>query len=183
MPQAAALHWPPPSPRALDSADLAGLLEVQRACYGPQFLESHETYARRLRHANQCSLVMVESAASSGSTLLAYLAAYDGKRGTVTPLNGDFCTALEPDTLVLHDMAVLPRCAGHGLAQALLEHCWRLAITRGMLHSALVAVQGSQRFWERHGYQARAVPGVQAAQRLAAYGDGALYMERPLPSV
>jgi predicted N-acetyltransferase YhbS len=85
-----------------------------------------------------------------------------------------------PDTLYLHDMAVLPGMAGQGLAQRLLQHLWDQATAQGLRHSALVSVQGSQRYWERHGYAVQQLAQPLQQQRLASYGDGAVYMTRNL---
>ena len=46
--------------------------------------------------------------------------------------------------------------------------------------SALVSVQGSQGFWERHGYAAQPLHDAVQRKRLAAYGAGAVYMVRGL---
>ena len=98
-----------------------------------------------------------------------------------TPLHGEFVPVAEPDTLYLHDLAVLPALAGQGLARALLMPIWHRAAGRGLGRSALVAVQGSQGFWERHGYAVQTLQEAQQRQRLATYGEGAVYMQRPLP--
>lgn len=164
------------TPRPLTLPDLPGLLEVQRACYGAGFVESAEVFARRLASPAQCSLVLED-----GARVGAYLAAYDSCLGKVTPLHGDFEAVPQPDTLYLHDMAVLPEWAGRGLARALLEPLWAQAGTRGLRQSALVSVQGSQGFWQRHGYTVQALQDAAQRQRLAAYGEGAVYMVRALP--
>lgn len=163
------------APRPLTLHDLPGLLEVQRACYGEGFVESAEVFARRLASPAQCSLVLED-----GGRLGAYLAAYDSRWGKVTPLHGDFESVDRPDTLYLHDMAVRPDLAGRGLARALLEPLWQRAAARGLRQSALVSVQGSQGFWERHGYAVHALHDAAQRQRLAAYGEGAAYMVRTL---
>ncbi len=162
-------------PRPLSPQDLPGLLEVQRACYGDSYLESSEVYARRLASPAQCSWV-IERTGRIG----AYLAAYDSAQGKVTPLHGDFEALDAPDTLYVHDMAVLPELAGQGFAQALLAALWRDAAARGLTRSALVAVQDSQGFWERRGYAAHQLQDVQQRRRLAAYGPGAVYMQRTI---
>ena len=159
----------------LSGQHLPGLLQVQRACYGDIYNETAEVYARRLASPAQCSLVLERA-----GRVCAYLAAYDAARGKVTALHGEFETVPQPDTLYLHDMAVLPELAGQGLARALLEPLWHHATTRGLRVSALVAVQGSQGFWEHHGYTALALTEAAQRQRLAAYGEGAVYMQRPL---
>ena len=161
--------------RPLALSDLADLLSVQLACYGEGFVESGEVFARRLANPAQCSLVLKD-----GGRVCAYLAAYDSMLGKVTPLHGDFEVVPQPDTLYLHDMAVLPPLAGRGLARALLDPLWRQAQARGLRQSALVSVQGSQGFWERHGYAAQPLHDAAQSQRLAAYGAGAVYMVRGL---
>ena len=45
-------------PRALTAADLPGLAQVQRACYGDGLAESTEVFARRLASPANCSLVI-----------------------------------------------------------------------------------------------------------------------------
>ena len=188
-----------PVVRTLVTADLPGLLAVQLACYGAGFVESAEVFARRLASAANCSLVLERDGA-----VCAYLAAYRSWRGKVTPLHGDFGsiehadltapTALTaptesttrtaqdpaPDTLYLHDLAVLPSCAGQGLAQALLQPLWAKAAARGLRHSALVSVQGSQAYWARQGYAEQALTCNAQRAHLASYGEGAVYMVREL---
>lgn len=98
---------PPVRLRALAHPDLADLLAVQRACYGQGFVESVEVFARRLASPANCSLVLERD-----GQVCAYLAAYRSALGKVTPLHGDFEAVPQADTLYLHDMAVLPTCAG-----------------------------------------------------------------------
>ena len=163
----------PHSIRPLAAADLPGLLAVQRACYGAGLLESGEVFARRLASPANCSLVLVRE----GGAVAGYLAAYRTRLHKVTPLHGDFAPVAQPDTLYLHDLAVHPAHAGQGLAAALLAALWRgVGADGGLRHSALVAVPGAQGYWERQGYAVRALPDAGQRQRLAGYGDGAVYM-------
>ncbi|GKS86326.1 GNAT family N-acetyltransferase [Acidovorax sp. SUPP1855] len=166
----------PPRARPLAAADLPGLLQVQRACYGEGFEESHAVFLRRLASPAQCSLALERD-----GHLGAYLAAYRSLRGKVTPLHGDFEAAEAPDTLYLHDMAVAPALAGQGLAQVLLAEAWAAARSEGLRHSALVSVQGSQGYWARHGYAPAPLQDAAQRARLATYGEGAVYMVRDLP--
>ena len=161
--------------RPLALSDLADLLAVQLACYGEGFVESGEVFARRLASPANCSLVLEQ-----GGTVCAYLAAYRSVRGKVTPLHGDFEAVAPPDTLYLHDMAVLPDCAGQGMAQALLQPIWAQARAQGLPHSALVSVQGSQAYWHRHGYVLQTLHDATQQAYLASYGEGAVYMARCL---
>lgn len=161
--------------RALTADDLPALLQVQQACYGEDFSESGEVFARRLASAAQCSLVLEQ-----GGQVRAYLAAYRSRRDKITPLHGDFEAVEAPDTLYLHDMAVHPDAAGRGMAQALLAPLWQSARAEGLRHTALVSVQGSRAYWERHGYAVQALAQPLQQQRLHSYGEGALYMARAL---
>ncbi len=157
--------------RPLEPRDLPGLLAVQLACYGEGFVESADVFARRLASPANCSL-----AVEQGGRVVAYLAAYRSLLGKVTPLHGDFEAVSAPDTLYLHDMAVLPACAGQGLARALLAPLLQCARAEGLGHSALVAVQGAQGYWVRHGYVPWALHDAAQRQRLAGYGADAVYM-------
>lgn len=163
--------------RPLQTDDLPALMAVQRAAYGDGFMESTEVFARRLASPVNCSLALMLDGA-----LCAYLAAYQSVQGKVTPLHGDFEPPVgsAPDTLYLHDMAVLPSMAGQGLARRLLQPLWDQAAAQGLRHSALVSVQGSQGYWERYGYGVAALTQPLQQQRLASYGEGAVYMTRSL---
>jgi ribosomal protein S18 acetylase RimI-like enzyme len=163
------------SVRALATTDLPGLHAVQLACYGEGFIESSEVFARRIASPANCSLVLERD-----GQVCAYLAAYRSRIAKITPLHGDFEAVPAPDTLYLHDMAVLPALAGQGLARVLLEALWAHAHAEGLHHTALVAVQGAQGYWARHGYAAHALADAVQRQRLASYGDDALYMSRAL---
>ena len=156
--------------RPLALSDLSDLLAVQLACYGEGFVESGEVFARRLASPANCSLVLEQ-----GGAVCAYLAAYRSVRGKVTPLHGDFEAAAEPDTLYLHDMAVLPAHVGQGLAHALLQPLWGQARAEGLRHSALVSA-----YWQRQGYALHPLQNATQQARLASYGDGAVYMMRTL---
>ncbi|WP_156382415.1 GNAT family N-acetyltransferase [Acidovorax sp. Leaf160] len=171
--------------RPLCAADLPVLLAVQRACYGDGLIESDAVYARRLASPAQRSLALVAGTGGAGaSPLLGYLAAYRSTLGQVTPLHGDFggSPASDADSasdiLYLHDMAVLPAFHGRGLAQRLLAAAWQGARAEGLHQAALVSVQGTQAFWARQGFAVRDLPGAAQRQRLAGYGEGAVYMVR-----
>lgn len=166
---------------ALAPQHLPGLLAVQRACYGAALVEGAEVFARRLASPANCSLVLEHA-----GQVVAYLAAYESVRHKVTPLQGDFEAVAapgQPDTLYLHDMAVLPQYTGRGLAKKLLAPLYARAATRGLQRAALVSVQGSQPFWARQGYAVQALAQAVQRTRLASYGAGAVYMARPLDGV
>ena len=159
------------SPRPLQLDDLPGLLQVQRACYGDEYVEGAEVFARRIASAANCSLVL-----ECEGVVCAYLAAYRSRAGKVTPLHGDFEAISTPDTLYLHDMAVHPDFVGQGLAHALLQRMRELAKDSALPYSGLVSVQGSQAYWARQGYSLHALSDPTQQERLASYGEDAVYM-------
>ena len=165
----------PNMPRPLEPQHLPGLQAVQRACYGEGLLESSTVFARRLASAANGSLVVADA-----GQVQAYAVACYAQQGQLTPLHGDFDVAAQPDTLYLHDMAVLPALAGRGLARALLQALWAQARGRGLRFSALVSVQGSQAYWQRQGYAVQPPASAAQAAQLAGYGAGAVYMAQPL---
>lgn len=160
--------------RPLRRADLPALLQLQAACYGAGLIEGPEVYARRLARADGLSL----AATDAQGGLLAYLAAYASVPGQVTPLQGDFESPPQADTLYLHDLAVHPDHGGRGLAASVLNAAWQAARQRGLRQAALVSVQGTRRFWERQGFAVAHT----LAPELAAYGPQALYMQKRLTS-
>lgn len=158
-------------PRTLNPADLPGLMAVQHACYGDEFVESAAVFARQIGSPADCSLVI-----EHGGRIRAYLAAYRSRLAKVTPLHGDFEAVTHPDTLYLHDMAVLPGHVGEGMAHALLGSVRRMARDARLPYSGLVSVQGSRAYWERQGYAVHALADEAQRERLAGYGGDAVYM-------
>ena len=162
-----------PLVRPMALPDLDAVLDIQRACYGESFLEGADVITRRIT-----SRVGLSCVAEREGRVCAYLAAYRTQPGKLTPLHGDFEATSEqsswPDTLYLHDMAVLPDCAGRGLAGQLLAALH--AQSTGLRHSALVSVQGSQAYWQRRGYAEHQLHDAVQRQRLASYGAQAVYM-------
>ena len=157
--------------RALGVDDVDALLRIQEHCYGADFAEPREVFVRRLRTAGHCSW-----AAEQGGELVAYLAAYWSRPGSITPLNGDFAEYDDASVLYLHDMAVSSAATGHGLARRMVDAAKTQARQRGIERTALVSVQGSQAYWERQGYVVSNVKIAAQQQHLTSYGVGALYM-------
>lgn len=160
--------------RPIAPEDLNGLMDLQARCFGEDFLESAEVYARRLAADHQQSLGI---ACEREQALRAYAAAYWSDPGKVTPFDGDFLAprADEP-VLYLHDVSVAPEWTGRGAARALLDALFQRARARGLRQAALVSVQGSQPYWARHGFAVQAVTDPQQRQNLRSYGEDAAYM-------
>ena len=68
---------------------------------------------------------------------------------------GYLVVVAEPDALLLDNVAVLPRCHGHGVGRALLELAEERALALGRTRIRLfthVSMVENQRFYERIGY-------------------------------
>lgn len=161
--------------RPLEMADIDQVLAIQAERYGPEFSEGAQVVSQRLSVAHQCSWAAVRQ-----GTVVGYLAAYWSVPGAITPLHGAFAAYDKADWLYLHDMAIAGVMQGQGVAKRLLQAAREQARQRGVRRSALVSVQGSRAYWERHGYAVEATQEAQQLQHLASYGEDALYMVGPV---
>lgn len=156
---------------AMVPGDLAGVLDVQAACYPPAMQEPAHVVLARLAASPRTVLV-----ARDDDGVCGYLFAYPSRLGKVTPLGGAFAVPAEPDALYLHDLAVAPRAAGQGVARRLVAWLHDDAASRGLRHAALVSVQDSLAFWDSLGY----VPAAGDDGALATYPGAAYYMTKRL---
>lgn len=78
--------------------------------------------------------------------------------------------------LHLHDLVIADDLRGRGLGSRLVRHLTETAARLSYERISLIAVGGTERFWAGHGY--RPDPG---AELHGSYGDGAVYMSRPVP--
>lgn len=160
--------------RLIQQADLPAVVALQDGCYSDALYESPALLSQRLQAAaNSCWL-----AENSAGELLAYLFSYPSINGYVTPLASAFTLAAAPELLYLHDMAVNPSARGAGLAKQLLTTAKQHALSLGLTKLALVAVQGSVPYWQRHGFTVVKHLSASAISALASYhGEQACYMQ------
>ncbi len=162
--------------RGLQSADLPGLMALQVQAYGAGFVEPTAVMAQRLAITPDTVWGLFDA---SGA-MRAYLLAYRSVSGAVASLHQPFDPAPRPTALYLHDLAVHPSAKGLGLGPRLVAAALALARAEGLEGLGLVAVQGSQPFWRRQGFQDRR-PDAASQATLAGYGEGAVYLWRSLP--
>jgi len=161
--------------RALLAADLPALMALQALAYGAGFVEPRAIMAQRLAVTPDT----VWGQFDASGAMCAYLLAYRSVPGAVTPLHQRFDPALRPTALYLHDLAVHPSAKGQGLGPRLVVAALALARAEGLSGLGLVAVQGSQPFWQRQGF-APGRPDAASQASLASYGEEAAYLWRPL---
>lgn len=110
--------------------------------------------------------------------LAGYAFAHPFPAGQIAPLD-DFLGEIpkNADCLYLHDAAVAPAARGERAADRLIARLRDLARTEHLKALTLVSVYGTGRLWRRFGFAEAAAPGF--AQKLSAYGDGAIFMRAP----
>ena len=170
--------------RAMQQGDLSAVVAIQDSCYSEALFESPDLVAMRLgSHPNWC-LVAQSDLADGSQKVVAYLFSYPSMDGKVARLGSTFAQYSAADVLYLHDMAVRDEARGLGLAQRLLEHAQAQAQNHGLKRISLVAVQGSVTYWQRHGFNVKAVNDKDALLALKSYtGQDAVYMQKHLPEL
>ncbi|WP_426022564.1 GNAT family N-acetyltransferase [Brevundimonas sp. PWP3-1b1] len=165
----AGLDWRPMRPDDIDA-----VVEVARLSF-PDHFEDRACFQNRLAlYPRGCFVLADGDAPAQG-----YLIAYPWRAESAPPLN----TVIEglpadPDLIYLHDLALHPDARGSGATGAVVERLAEQAAEDGWPAIALVAVNDAAGFWSRHGFEARAAPGMSA--KLESYGADARYMVRAL---
>lgn len=83
-----------------------------------------------------------------------------------------------PDCWYIHDLSLLPSARGFGAARSAVGLVADGALSAGLDTISLVAVNNAAGFWEAQGF--RPLMGKAMRERVASYGEDALYMERAL---
>jgi GNAT superfamily N-acetyltransferase len=151
--------------RPLLENDLPEVLRVQRDAHPPALVELPEVFGRRIALFPQGAIGAFED------ELAAYLFCHPWTIDEVATLHR--APAVLPDRptcIYVHDLAVHPHYRGRGLADRLVNEAKSIAADMS-LPLAAVAVNRSERFWERHGL---------ARRRELDYGpQSAIYMVKP----
>ncbi|MFG6449157.1 GNAT family N-acetyltransferase [Roseateles sp. BYS180W] len=168
--------------KVITPADVPVVLALQARCYGPQFLENAQAFEAKLQAAAglHCSFLALDE--REPARALGYIISLPVQGHQLPELNAQALpAAARPCTLYLHDLAVSPEGRSQRVGAALLQQVIGRARDMGLQHMALVAVQGSTAYWERHGFEAvnDALPsGVR--RHLSSFGPQACYMRRAL---
>ena len=159
--------------RALTGYDLAALEKIAAAVH-PDFYESPEVLAERQKlYRNGAYLLEI------GEKPAGYILSHPWSSASLPPLNqllGDL--PADADTYYIHDLALLPVARRIGAASFIVDALAKHAGAHGFATMSLVAVNGSQSFWERHGFVAADRPDL--AEKLATYEPAARLMVRRL---
>lgn len=155
-------------------ADLGLVLAIQQRCYPPAYHEPLGAFENKLRQSPRSAWLAV-----SGAHPQAYLVTLPVDENHFPALHSDSWAPPEQARwLYLHDLAVDPDQRGSGAGQRLVEQALGHARALGLEGLALIAVQGSQPYWERRGFQARTVGHAALLETLRSFGDDACFMVR-----
>lgn len=160
--------------RPMKPADLGLVLAIQQRCYPPAYHEPLAAFDNKLRQSPASAWL-----ATCDEGAQAYLVTLPVDEAHFPALHADdWCLPPRAKWLYLHDLAVDPDHRGSGAGQRLVQHAFAHARVLGLEGLALVAVQGSQPYWARQGFQARTLTHTGLLEKLRSFGDDACFMVR-----
>lgn len=159
--------------RALTGYDMKAVAEIAGVVH-PGFFEAPEVLAERQRLYHNGAYLLEVNERPAG-----YVLSHPWRTGSLPALNTLLGELPAPaDTYYIHDLALLPVARRIGAASFIVEALGKHAAAHGYPNMSLVAVNGSQGFWERHGFVAEDRPDL--IEKLASYEDAARFMVRRL---
>jgi len=150
--------------RPLVTADLPAVVQIEARSYTPDLRESQAAMLSKMALFRAGALGCFE-----GDDLCGYAFALPWRAGTLIGV-GQVVDALpeDADVMYIHDVVVAPAHRRRGAASALVGKIVRVAIALHLGRFALVAVQGSEPFWQRSGFAPAGtleyLPGVRATR-------------------
>lgn len=162
------MAWRPMSLQDLDR------VQVLADVIHPDHPESRDVFTERQRlYPQGCHVLEVEGC------VMGYALTHPWRWGEPPPLNSRLGEIPHrASTFYIHDVAILPEARGNGHASQIIEHAAEHARGASLGNLSLVAVNRSQLVWERLGFRATAVPGLDG--KLLSYGSDAVLMVRDL---
>ena len=81
----------------------------------------------------------------------------------------------DADQYYIHDIAILPKLRGGGLAHECIKKLF--VIAKRYPSTCLISVYGTERFWSQFGFEPVQIDEV-LSKKVREYGDDARYLER-----
>ena len=140
----------------------------------PDLPESDEVFAERVELSPEGCLGLIEG--KGKNELCGYVISHPIKHHQPPALNSLLGKiASDADQYYIHDLAILPKVRGRGLAQECINKI--SAIAKRYPTTCLISVYGMELFWSRFGFVPVQIDEV-LEKRLRDYGDDAVYLER-----
>ncbi len=163
----------PASWRLMQPADLPAVSRLAEVIH-PDYPEEDAVFVERLRLYPQGCRVFERH-----EKIVAYIVSHpwrDRRPPALNELLGKLPAA--PSTYYIHDIALLPGARGSGAAAQVVAALVEQARVERLPSLSLVAVNGSERFWRRQGFETLDIPAL--AEKLRSYSDDARFMVRVL---
>jgi GNAT superfamily N-acetyltransferase len=159
--------------RTLTGYDMPAVEKIAAVVH-PDFFESLDVLAERQRIYFHGAYLLEVNERPAG-----YVLSHPWRLGEVPALNALLGKLPEnPDTYYIHDLALLPVARRIGAASFITEALAKHARAHGFPTMSLVAVNGSQGFWERHDFAVAEAPHL--TEKLKSYEAAAVLMIRQL---
>jgi ribosomal protein S18 acetylase RimI-like enzyme len=164
----AATNW-----RQMYPADIPAILAIQEEAY-PWHQEDRAIFEDRLALYPQGCLAL-----ELDGELVGYILSHPWHADDPPSLDSKLGKLPDrPGTYYLHDLALLKSAYGKGHGARVVRHLAETAGAMDYKSMSLIAVNQSVPFWQKHGFVPR--PLASLAAKLTSYGEGAVYMTRPL---
>lgn len=162
--------------RTMRKTDLASVIAIQRQCYPPAFQEPIEAFESKLTASPDTCWVSHHL-----DQVCAYLVCLPIQDQALPVLHAkDFQISASANWLYIHDLAIGPNARGTGLASQLLRKAVDQARDKGLTRVGLIAVQGSEPFWAKFGFNSAESNSLLPQDKLNSFGSGALFMHQTL---
>lgn len=159
--------------RHMHRNDLARVYEIGCIVH-PDYPEDEAVFSDRLEVYPQGCFVL-----QADEGLIGYAISHPWQAFAIPALNVELRSLPEnAQSYYLHDIALMPQARSGGRASSVVAKMAEQAKSEEFAAMALVAVNGSQGFWERQGFQVTQRP--ELVEKLQTYSDDARYMVREL---
>jgi len=157
--------------RTMTAFDMKAVEDIAAQVH-PGFFETPDVLAERQQlYRNGCYLLEISEKPAG------YVLSHPWRAGSLPELNSKLGEIpADADTYYLHDLALLPVTRRIGAASHIVEALVKHAAAMSFATMSLVAVNGSQGFWEKHGFAVVDTP--ELAPTLKSYEDAARYMQK-----
>lgn len=152
--------------------DIKGVLQVADEVH-PDLPESEDVFVERLDLFPEGCLVLVQNDQIGGYAISHPIR--HCQPPDLDSLLGEI--AADADQFYIHDLAILPRFRGQGLAAECIGKLLTLAVAKGYPTTCLVSVYGTSSFWGRFDFVAEPADEL-LASKLRNYGTDATFMSR-----
>ena len=135
--------------KQLDKSNIEDLMLLEKECFSGDLTETKETFLNAAKNYPKGALLLYCGEKIAGS--LFFHPYIEGKVHELNSAGIKFSG--KEDCMYLHSFSIHPDFKGKGLAHILFDYFNKVSLEDGYSVQALVAVQSSERFWMRYGFE------------------------------